>query len=495
MGDWNFGYDNLSRLTSGTAANGTYAGQWGCWGYDSYGNRTMQVVGSQPCNVASPTATYNARNQVSFVSQQSPSPVSAANGFTYDAGGNVINDGLNQYAYDAEGRLCAMEAVITDSMTEYVYDAGGNRVAKGSITTLNCNISSNGFTLTNQYLVGANGEQVTELSGTPTWQHSNVWAGASLTATYDPKGLHLHVKDPLGTRRVQLNAQGAVEGTCQNLPFGDALTCTPTALSTADDATEHHFTSKEYDAESGNDYFLARYYGSSMGRFLSPDPSGLYYADQGNPQSFNLYAYVLNNPLKFIDPTGMILCDYGSNDSGGEDYEDADDEHECTNNGGSVVKVQQSVTVDGNDSSDSDTSTDSDAPNNGEPPSTCLAANIAAVNQVSNLNVNMSNVVGQPFIYNGGLDVNFSVPGGSPSQLPVGRYSSSILGRIFGFGSSLHVPGPGGADPSTYGVDANGNFTFTTHIDSAYATWHTPIGAIIHYFTDVRGQGAHRKPC
>jgi hypothetical protein len=41
------------------------------------------------------------------------------------------------------------------------------------------------------------------------------------------------------------------------------------------------------------------------------------------------------------------------------------------------------------------------APNNGEPPSTCLAANIAAVNQVSNLNVNMSNVVGQPFIYNG----------------------------------------------------------------------------------------------
>ena len=59
----------------------------------------------------------------------------------------------------------------------------------------------------------------------------------------------------------------------------------------------------------------------------------------------------------------------------------------------------------------------------------------------------------------------------------------------------LHVPGQGGADPSTYGVDANGNFTFTTHIDSAYSTWHTPIGALIHYFTDVRGQGAHRKPC
>ena len=46
------------------------------------------------------------------------------------------------------------------------------------------------------------------------------------------------------------------------------------------------------------------------------------------------------------------------------------------------------------------------APNNGEPPSPCLVANINAVNSVSNLNVNASNVVGQPFIYNGGMDVN-----------------------------------------------------------------------------------------
>lgn len=136
------------------------------------------------------------------------------------------------------------------------------------------------------------------------------------------------------------------------------------------------------------------------------------------------------------------------------------------------------------------------APNNGEPPSACLIANINAVNTVSNLNVNLSNVVGQPFIFNGGLDVNFSVPGASPSQLPAGRYASSVLTKILGVGHSLHVPSPGGADPSTYGVDpTTGNFTFTTHIDTAYSTWHTPIGAIIHYFTDVRDKGAHRGPC
>src|SRR5580658_841058 len=54
---------------------------------------------------------------------------------------------------------------------------------------------------------------------------------------------------------------------------------------------------KERDTESGLDYFDARYYGSSMGRFLSPDPSQLYFADPTNPQSLNLYSYGRNNPL------------------------------------------------------------------------------------------------------------------------------------------------------------------------------------------------------
>lgn len=81
------------------------------------------------------------------------------------------------------------------------------------------------------------------------------------------------------------------------------------------------FTGKERDTESGNDYFGARYYSSAMGRFMSPDPSGLYYADPSNPQSMNLYSYALNNPLKNTDPTGMY-CYYG--DTGGGAQEDAD---------------------------------------------------------------------------------------------------------------------------------------------------------------------------
>jgi RHS repeat-associated protein len=74
------------------------------------------------------------------------------------------------------------------------------------------------------------------------------------------------------------------------------------------------FTGKERDSESGNDYFGARYYASSMGRFLSPDwsagPTAVPYADLQNPQSLNLYEYVGNNPLTRTDPNGH-WCIFG----------------------------------------------------------------------------------------------------------------------------------------------------------------------------------------
>ena len=75
------------------------------------------------------------------------------------------------------------------------------------------------------------------------------------------------------------------------------------------------FTGKERDQESGNDYFGARYYASSMGRFLSPDydesgdtPEPVPYAALDNPQTLNLYGYGQNNPLLLTDPNGHVPC-------------------------------------------------------------------------------------------------------------------------------------------------------------------------------------------
>jgi RHS repeat-associated protein len=64
-------------------------------------------------------------------------------------------------------------------------------------------------------------------------------------------------------------------------------------------------TQKERDVETGLDYFGARYYASAQGRFTSVDPLGAS-GRPGNPQSFNRYSYTLNNPLRFVDPTGLI---------------------------------------------------------------------------------------------------------------------------------------------------------------------------------------------
>jgi len=76
--------------------------------------------------------------------------------------------------------------------------------------------------------------------------------------------------------------------------------------------TVYHFTGKERDAESGLDYFGARYYGSSMGRWMSPDWSAkqepVPYSKLDNPQTLNLYQYMRNNPLSGADPDGH--CDW-----------------------------------------------------------------------------------------------------------------------------------------------------------------------------------------
>jgi RHS repeat-associated protein len=68
-------------------------------------------------------------------------------------------------------------------------------------------------------------------------------------------------------------------------------------------------TGKERDAETGLDYFLARYYSGPQGRFTSPDPTMLS-VNTLNPQTWNRYSYVLNNPLRYVDPLGLWAISY-----------------------------------------------------------------------------------------------------------------------------------------------------------------------------------------
>jgi RHS repeat-associated protein len=309
-GTWSAQYDNLNRLHGASSSSGPYNNAAISWTYDSFGNRLSQsVTGSPSMSVPSAYAYYDANNRMT-TNQNAVTPGI----ITYD-GGDMTFDGTNHVLYDAENRVCAVFNSNTGITTQYLYDADGNRVAKGhpaNTGNLYCATGAGDFVPDATYVVGQSGEQVSELDGAGNWVHSNVVAGGQLVATYDQEGtaqlLHFNISDPLGTKRVQASGNGAVELTCMNLPFGDSLYCN----GTGQDATEHHFTGKERDTESGLDYFGARYYGSSMGRFMSPDwssePEALPYADLEDPQSLNLYSYARNNPISFKDNGHNLVC-------------------------------------------------------------------------------------------------------------------------------------------------------------------------------------------
>jgi RHS repeat-associated protein len=317
-GSWAFGYDTLNRLTSAIASSGIYSGTNGCWTYDAFGNRKLEAFSTVTSTPCAPGANDN--SQLTSLTY-STSYNNQVQGYTYDAAGDVTYDGRNYYGYDPDGRLCAVGVNIAGmSYYQYLYDAEGRRVGKGSASSLGCAAptGTNHFALTNQYLLGLHGEQVTELAGAggAAPQHSTVMVSKGVLATYDfvNGGLHFGLSDPLGTKRVQVSGTGTAELNCVSLPFGNNIgntrvaDCLPVASSSAPDAVEVHFTGKERDTESGNDNFGARYFGSSTGRFISPDSQ---VGTLTNPQTLNRYAYVLNNPLIFIDPTGHD-CVYGS---------------------------------------------------------------------------------------------------------------------------------------------------------------------------------------
>ncbi|MES2222518.1 MAG: RHS repeat-associated core domain-containing protein [Acidobacteriota bacterium] len=150
------------------------------------------------------------------------------------------------------------------------------------------------------------------LSATPT---SGVTGATGVTETGTPladqtEDVHYFLAGQVGTTQMELAAGGWPVWQGYFTPFGQEIVnggeqIVPGTVAADGTTNRYKFTGKERDTESGLDYFGARYYGSSMGRWMSPDVVNVTEERMMNPSStLNKYAYAANNPLKYIDPDG-----------------------------------------------------------------------------------------------------------------------------------------------------------------------------------------------
>jgi RHS repeat-associated protein len=271
-----FGYDKLGRLTDFKEAGATVETN----GYDRWGNRFVTAGAPSGAGVPSNASAFDVKNQVT--------------GVGYDGSGNRTGHSPLRLEYDGENRISKAEllngsGVVTET-TEYFYDGNGRRVRKVWTPT-------GGTPKTTTFVYDAGGELAAE--------YGAAQAGA-------PSGTKYVVSDYMGTTRALVDSAGVVDRRYDYRPFGDEIGTGVGGRSTkfsspaypgAGDGMSVKFTGKERDAETGLDYFEARYLSSAQGRFTSPDKP---FADQHleNPQSWNLYSYTRNNPLAFVDPTG-----------------------------------------------------------------------------------------------------------------------------------------------------------------------------------------------
>ena len=123
--------------------------------------------------------------------------------------------------------------------------------------------------------------------------------------------IHWLVADQLGTPRIIFDQSGALATASRHdyLPFGEELFAgtggrTSAQGYSASDGIRQRFTQKERDNETGLDYFGARYYASTQGRFTGVDPRPVTKENFVNPQRWNQYEYVNNSPLTAVDPNG-----------------------------------------------------------------------------------------------------------------------------------------------------------------------------------------------
>jgi len=243
--------------------------------------------------------------------------------YTYDNNGDQLTKTLGDttwnYQFDAQRRLTQVKENGTSS-AQFVYDGDGGRVQKITPAGTTLYIGNlyeergDGSRLDHVY---ANGQLICDLwssnsqtttttnqtSGNVQTVHSLAINPASgnpitnpITNPLTPNSqIYYYSADHLGSTALVTDSSGSLLQEIHYEPFGDIFSSEGTS------PTHHKYTGQENDSETGLDFYNARYYDPTLGRFISQDsivPSAM------DPQSLNRYAYVRNNPLTYTDPSG-----------------------------------------------------------------------------------------------------------------------------------------------------------------------------------------------
>jgi len=270
-----YSYDHTYQLT-GYNKGGNPAG---AFSYDGVSNRVTATL-----HGGTASYTVNSMNAYSnIVYSSTVTPV-------YDNNGNLTGNGSTTYTYDRENRIIAVNSGTT---ARYNYDAFGRRIRKISA----------GDTV-NYYFSGV--QVIEERNGKDSLQASYIWGrwiDDIVSMQRGGQNYYYHT-NTVGSVISVTNAAGTVVERYDYDAFGKAAVYNGDfSLLTGGTmiGNPYLYTGREYDTETGNYYYRARYYDAVHGRFMQRDPIG--YED-----GMGIYTYVQNKPIILNDPSGLKSC-------------------------------------------------------------------------------------------------------------------------------------------------------------------------------------------
>jgi RHS repeat-associated protein len=219
----------------------------------------------------------------------------------------MLGDGVNTLTYDAAGKLITA-SVSGTGVGAYVYDGHGLRVQK-CVPNCTSPTTKTIYIFTGSKVI-AEYDNPSGSTSSPTREY--IYSGKKLVAKITSSATNYYHQDHL-SNRVITDSSGSVIEQLGHYPYGEPWYDTG--------SEKLKFSTHERDSESGNDFAMARYIVSRLGRFSSPD---LHSGRLANPQSLNRYAYVLDDPINLVDPSGLDAEEAGKciNSDGDETDDD-----------------------------------------------------------------------------------------------------------------------------------------------------------------------------